>query len=173
MSDYHNIVLILPSVISNSCTAVNLHTTRVIMIGHVGCCSRRDWSFPIGDYSWPVTPVTCRHCVFASIVVVTVPAFEAFCLRFYEATQSRPVAQVAFSSLRNLLPENAAKRGKTLALCQQLVARRRHGGIMTDKHQTQDIGAYDSQYFTRTLTFILPCSSEIFLSKFLSPSAPQ
>ena len=22
------------------------------MIGHLGCCSRRDWLFPRGDYSW-------------------------------------------------------------------------------------------------------------------------
>ena len=32
--------------------AGNLQTTRVMMIGHVGCCSRRDWSFPVGDHSW-------------------------------------------------------------------------------------------------------------------------
>ena len=37
---------------TTSGTALNLHTKRVIMIGHVGCCSRRDWSFPIDDYSW-------------------------------------------------------------------------------------------------------------------------
>ena len=29
-----------------------MQTTRATMIGHVGCCSRRDWLFPRGDYSW-------------------------------------------------------------------------------------------------------------------------
>ena len=32
--------------------AENLQTTCATMIGHVGCCSLRDWSFHRGDYSW-------------------------------------------------------------------------------------------------------------------------